>query len=130
MSRTAIVTGAAGDLGSVIAKRLADEGYKVAITDLHSRRDVLQKLADAITSLGGKVLVLTGDVTMEQDVQSIIQDTVKAFGPLEVVGRLKPEPLVFPSELIILFRWCLMSGSLLVARYQNVNQFSLHYSPF
>jgi meso-butanediol dehydrogenase / (S,S)-butanediol dehydrogenase / diacetyl reductase len=86
--RTVIVTGAAGDLGSAIAIRLAEEGYRLSITDLESRRKELQVTADAVTKTGSKCFVVTGDVTKEEDVQNIVVETVKALGPLEVASSI------------------------------------------
>ncbi|KAF8588112.1 acetoin reductase family protein [Ramaria rubella] len=83
--RTAIVTGAAGDLGSVIALRLAEEGYKVSITDLPSRLTELQRTANAIAKTGAAFFLVTGDVTKEEDVQTIVAETVKNLGPLDVM---------------------------------------------
>ncbi|GJJ08066.1 hypothetical protein Clacol_002273 [Clathrus columnatus] len=89
--RTAIITGAAGALGADIAIRLASEGYKITITDLPSRSQELQELADNITKKEGekpnakKILVITGDVTKEKEVEEIVQKTVEHFGSLEVM---------------------------------------------
>jgi NAD(P)-dependent dehydrogenase (short-subunit alcohol dehydrogenase family) len=84
-SRVVIVTGAAGDLGSAIAQRLAAEGYKLSVTDLPSKQAELQAVADTISKAGGTSFVVTGDVTKEEDVQQIVAETVKHFGRLDVV---------------------------------------------
>ncbi|MER6901163.1 SDR family NAD(P)-dependent oxidoreductase, partial [Amycolatopsis sp. NPDC000740] len=42
----ALVTGAAGGVGSATARRLAEDGAKVAVTDLNAER--LKELADEL----------------------------------------------------------------------------------
>lgn len=90
-SRTALIIGAAGDIGRVIVSRLSGEGYKVAISDMESCRKTLDEIAETITKAGGKVFVVTGDARKEQDVQTIVQETVNHLGPLEVVSNINLE---------------------------------------
>ncbi|KAF8509861.1 acetoin reductase family protein [Hysterangium stoloniferum] len=96
-TRVVIVTGAAGDLGSAIAQRLAGEGYKLSLSDLPSRKTELQAVADAITSAGGTSFIVTGDVTKEEQVQHIVAETVKHFKRLDVmvsnVGKFVGAPV-------------------------------------
>lgn len=83
--RVAIVTGAAGEIGQAISKRFAKDGYQVTISDLPSRQNELEKLAEEIKELGTKSLVVTGDVTVEMDVEHIVQKTVQSFGSIQVM---------------------------------------------
>lgn len=83
--RVAIVTGAAGEIGQAIAKRFAREGYQLAVTDLAYRHNELEKLAGDVRELGAKSIVVTGDITVEKDVEHIVQETVRNFGSLQVV---------------------------------------------
>jgi NAD(P)-dependent dehydrogenase (short-subunit alcohol dehydrogenase family) len=61
MSEVALVTGAAGALGSEVARVLAARGHKLALVDAERGRERLQELA---TSLGG-ACVVAGDVASE-----------------------------------------------------------------
>lgn len=58
--RVAVVTGAASGIGLAIAKRLAEHGAKVAMTDLDV--DALESRAEETRSAGGTVLALGLDV--------------------------------------------------------------------
>ena len=76
--RTAIVCGASSGIGLGIAEALADEGANVAM--FARRRDLLEREADR---LGG--LAVRGDVTVPNDVERLVEQTVEAFGGIDIV---------------------------------------------
>jgi 3-oxoacyl-[acyl-carrier protein] reductase len=74
-----LVTAAAGTgIGFAAAKRCAEEGARVVISDKHERR-----LAESAQSLG--VLGVRCDVTDEQDVQALFADASDELGGIDVV---------------------------------------------
>ncbi|MBX3303827.1 MAG: SDR family oxidoreductase [Nitrospira sp.] len=81
--KTAIVTGGGTGIGEAIAKVLAREGAKVAITG--RRKDELERVVEDIERKGGQALALPGSVTDEQDVQNAVATTVQAFGRLDIL---------------------------------------------
>jgi len=80
--RIALVTGAASGIGKAIATRLAAEGACVVIADLD-----LAKAQEAAAELGGTDVAvgIVANVTDEAAVQSAIDQTVLAFGGLDLV---------------------------------------------
>ena len=66
-NRVAIVTGAAGDLGKVIALRLADDGLDVAVNDLSSRSTEVDAIVRRIVQKGRKSIAVIGDISNEED---------------------------------------------------------------
>ena len=80
--RIALVTGAASGIGKAIATRLADEGACVVIADLD-----LAKAQEAAAELGNSdvAIGIVANVTDEDAVQSAIDQTVLAFGGLDLV---------------------------------------------
>jgi 3-oxoacyl-[acyl-carrier protein] reductase len=79
--KTVIVTAAAGTgIGFATAKRCAEEGATVAISDRHERRlaESAQRLAEV---LGREPVAVPCDVTVEDDVQRMF-DTVGSFDVL------------------------------------------------
>ncbi|MEK6302089.1 MAG: SDR family oxidoreductase [Acidobacteriota bacterium] len=82
--RVAIVAAASSGLGKAVARALADEGATVAISARTEQR--LQEAAQEIRSAtGAEVLPITGDLTREGDVRSLIQETVRRFGRIDIV---------------------------------------------
>lgn len=84
--RAAVVTGAAGGLGSATVARLASEGWRVAAVDLPSR---LARLEEALHGRAGRAgedcLLLGADVGVEADVQGAFDQTVERLGDIRLV---------------------------------------------
>jgi len=77
--KSVLVTAAAGaGIGYATAKRCAEEGARVVISDIHERR-----LAEAASELGAHAVV--ANVTSEDDVQRLITETVDVCGGLDVL---------------------------------------------
>lgn len=77
--KVAIVTGAASGLGAADARRLAEEGAKVVLTDIN--RDQGEAVAAEIEGS----LFLQHDVRDEQQWQSVVSKTLEHFGRLDVL---------------------------------------------
>ena len=81
-ARIALVTGAAGGIGSATARRLAAEGACVVLADLS-----LDKAQKAAAEIGGtdEAVGVAADVSDEAAVQAMVDATVLAFGGLDIV---------------------------------------------
>ena len=82
--RVAIVTGSAQGIGRAIALRLAHDGYDVSVNDLPARLADLEGLVKEIEAHGARGLVVVGDVTVEAEVQGLVEKTVQDLGRLDV----------------------------------------------
>lgn len=82
--QVALITGAAGAIGSVIAKRFAEEGAHVVLTD---RRPEVKAVADAIVQQHGlrRATSFIADLTDETQVARLMEEAVAAFGGVDVV---------------------------------------------
>ncbi len=82
--KAALITGAAGGLGQAMARMLAREGAKVALTDLNL--DGVQALADEINAARpGAAFAFAHDVTDEAQWAAVVDQAAAAMGGLSVL---------------------------------------------
>lgn len=80
----AIVTGSGVNTGSVIAETLAKSGAAVVVNYRNAKAGA-EETVRRIREAGGQALAVQGDVTIQADVQRMVQQTVEAFGPPSIL---------------------------------------------
>lgn len=81
--KKALVTGSSIGIGAAIAKSLAKEGAHVM---LHGRRTKeLERITKEITTQGGIAHFVAGDLTNEEDVKRIVDETLREFKELHIL---------------------------------------------
>jgi len=98
--RTALVSGASAGIGAGVARILAQQGVRVAITA--RRRDLLDHVADQIAGNGALApIVLAGDVSDAVDANRIAAKAAAALGPIDILvncaGGSRPTTLDAPD---------------------------------
>jgi 3-oxoacyl-[acyl-carrier protein] reductase len=78
-ARVAIVTGAARGIGAATARRLADDGFAVAVLDLDE--GAAKGTVDAIEAAGGRALAVGADVSDAEAVEAAVSRIVAELGP-------------------------------------------------
>jgi len=81
--QVAIVTGSNRGIGQGIAVRLAREGMKVVITG--RTPEAVQATAAELQALGIEVLAVSGDLGHSAAVDTLFQETLKAFGTVDLL---------------------------------------------
>jgi 3-oxoacyl-[acyl-carrier protein] reductase len=81
--RVAVVTGGGRGIGAAIARRLADDGFRIAIFDLD--RESAEQTSTNIASRGGTAVALAVDVSSSDSVTAGVGDVVAHFGPPTVL---------------------------------------------
>jgi NAD(P)-dependent dehydrogenase (short-subunit alcohol dehydrogenase family) len=82
-SRVAIVTGGGTGIGAAAAKLLAGKGLDVALVG--RRREPLDEVRASIEEAGGRAIVVPVDVGAPDAPQQIVDETLAAFGQIDVV---------------------------------------------
>ncbi|MFL6111441.1 MAG: short-chain dehydrogenase/reductase, partial [Catenulispora sp.] len=80
VGKSILITGAARGIGAELARKAAARGARVALVGLEPER-----LAELAVELGPQHLWLETDVTDADALRSAVEQTVKAFGGLDVV---------------------------------------------
>ena len=93
--KVALITGAASGIGHAIARRYVEAGGRVAIADLNKDGAVAaaKELGDAKTAIG-----IAMDVTQEDQVNAGVEETVKAFGGVDILVSNAGIQIVYPIE--------------------------------
>ena len=82
--KVAVVTGSSQGIGEAVALAFAAEGAKVCI-NYHSCATGAQQVAEWIRAMGQEAIVVQADVSQAEQVQSMIQTTRNAFGPIDIL---------------------------------------------
>lgn len=82
--KTAVITGSGRGIGKAIAEKLAGLGANIVINDIPSSPDADNTAKEIAERYGVKTLVVKGDVRSTEDVQRLIDETLGAFGTIDV----------------------------------------------
>ena len=83
-SKVAIITGASGGIGRVVAKRLASDGFAITVHYAGNPAKAEAVVAE-INNVVGKAIAVQADVAKAADVEHLFKQTHEAFGRIDVV---------------------------------------------
>src|SRR6478609_8770348 len=101
--RVALVTGAASGIGKATARRLADEGAAVLLTDVNEALGATT--TDELRAAGATVDFLRHDVTSEADWEAAVAKAVEEFSALDVLVNNAGMGDLLPIEDTTLADW-------------------------
>ena len=92
--RAAVVTGASGQLGRVMARTLAQCGADIAV-HYHRNRDKAEEVADQVRALGVRAVPVQADVTVEADVRAM----------RDVISQQLGAPDILVNNAVAQYQW-------------------------
>jgi NADP-dependent 3-hydroxy acid dehydrogenase YdfG len=93
--KVAVITGATGGMGTVLAAELASQGVKLVLAS--NDTDKLNEMKAEYAQKGTEVSVLTVDVTNEEQVKGLFQLTRETYGKADMLINLAG--LSIPSKI-------------------------------
>jgi 3-oxoacyl-[acyl-carrier protein] reductase len=84
--RTALITGAAGGIGTATARCFAAEGADVILSDVNMQG--CQVLVDEIRAGGGTASAIAADVTAEQEIMAMFSTLKQQHGQLDILVNI------------------------------------------
>jgi 3-oxoacyl-[acyl-carrier protein] reductase len=101
--KVALVTGGSRGIGAAIARRLAQEGARVAV-NYHTSAGQAQALVDELRALGAEAEAFQADVSNVGQAERLVALTVERFGKLDVlvnnagIAELRPLGKIDPDH--------------------------------
>src|SRR5690606_7111689 len=83
--KVALVTGAAGSIGSETALALAEQGARVLLTDLRAAE--LEAVTERLKGQGHDVACKAGDLSSEDDIRGAVEACLAAFGGVDILDN-------------------------------------------
>jgi 7-alpha-hydroxysteroid dehydrogenase len=98
--QVAVITGAGAGIGRAIAETFAGAGAAVMVSDL--KQGAADAVAKEIVSNGGQAAAISCDVTNEDDLARLVDETVSQLGKLNILvsnaGGGGPKPFDMPMS--------------------------------
>ena len=82
--RVALITGASRGIGAGIARCMAREGASIVVNYVRSEEGALSTVGD-VEALGAKAIAVKADISNRQQVESMIEQSLDAFGKVDIL---------------------------------------------
>jgi NAD(P)-dependent dehydrogenase (short-subunit alcohol dehydrogenase family) len=108
--RVGVVTGGPGLLGGEFCRTLAEAGARVVVADINA--EAVSQLATQLIQSGYHCLGIATDVTQPESVQNLVDETLAAFGRLDIlVNSAALDPKFDPQALAEMAKLGTVSGA-------------------
>lgn len=101
--KVAVVTGGSSGLGVTFAQALAEVGANIVLAA--RRLDKLSEVENDLSRLGVKVKSIQCDVSNQDQVQSLVDETLKTFGRLDIMVNNAGVAAMSPATEIAIEEW-------------------------
>jgi len=120
--RVAVVTGAGGAMGSVIAIGLASYGADVVVVG-HKNKDRISETLEKIRTFGRRALETYCDVTSQTDVDRIVNETMDEFGHVDIYVNMPGYSFRVDAADVNISRWESLIGVNLTGAFRCAQAF-------
>ena len=93
-----IITGGGTGLGKSMATRFGELGANLVITS--RKQDILDSTAIELRKTGAKVLSIACDVRKPNEVQNVVDETIKKFGRIDILINNAAGNFISPTEML------------------------------
>ena len=124
--KVAVVTGGASGVGKAIAKALARQGANLVVADFDAPR--MEKTVDEVLKLGAceSAIALSTDVRSDASVRSLVRDSIKAMGHVDILVNAAGVLLQGKLDKISTHDWSWMLETNLLGPVRTVTNFLPH----
>ncbi len=102
-NKVAVITGGASGIGAATARLFAAEGAKIVIVDLNEEKG--KAFENELTSQQAEALFIKANITDEAEVAKLFQQTIEAFGAVDIVFNNAGIGHVQPSHELEYSEW-------------------------
>lgn len=81
--KVAVVTGGGRGIGRAIALGLAGSGASVVVSSRTQKE--IEAVAEEVKKMGGKALAVVSDLTVNEQLENLVNATVKEFGKIDIL---------------------------------------------
>lgn len=113
--KVVLITGAASGIGYEISRDFAEAGAKIVLTDINE--EALKEAAEAMVEEGHECIGIKCDVTNEDEIIGVINQTVKTFGTLDILINNAGTQYISPIEEFPTEKYELLIKIMLVAPF-------------
>ncbi|OIK11466.1 gluconate 5-dehydrogenase [Bacillus sp. MUM 13] len=101
--KTAIVTGGGRGLGKQIALALAEAGANVVVCSRNL--EACKEVSSQIVGMGGSSISSSCDISSEDDIEKVINDTISVYGTLDILVNNSGTSWLAPVDELPLDKW-------------------------
>jgi NAD(P)-dependent dehydrogenase (short-subunit alcohol dehydrogenase family) len=83
--KVALITGGSRGIGRAIALTFSEAGADLVVSSRNRRPPELEKIAEEIRAKGGRALAIPAHVGKKEDVQNLVQKTLREFGRIDIL---------------------------------------------
>jgi len=117
-SQVAIITGASSGIGEGVAKSMAAEGASVVVNYPNQQsREAAEQVLKGIIDAGGKGTTAMCDVSAEDQVKKMFNDTIDQFGTVDILVSNAGIQIDSPFEEMTLEHWNKVIGVNLTGQF-------------